>query len=182
MLVLLDRDGVLNEDRTDSVKSPAEYRAITGSTEAVSALNREGHTVAVVTNQAVVGRGTIDETMLAQIHKKMQAILDREGARLDAVLVCTDPPWAATGRRKPAPGMLIEAMTQFNARAEDTVMIGDARRDLEAAATAGCRSILVRTGKGRATEAAGVPHDVAPAAVCDDLAAAVQWLTCPARG
>ncbi len=92
---------------------------------------------------------------------------------MDALITCTDPPWAATVRRKPGPGMLQEALDQFGTTPEDAVMIGDATRDLEAAAVLGIRRILVRTGKGRATEA-DLPTELQPVTVFDDLARAVD--------
>ncbi len=124
----------------------------------------------------MVGRGIIDETMLGRIHEKLADELARAGARLDALFFCSDVPNNAGPRRKPAPGMLFEAMRGFRIAAEDTVMIGDALSDLEAASSAGCRRILLRTGKGAATQAAGLPRHVLPVAVCEDLSAAVDSL------
>jgi D-glycero-D-manno-heptose 1,7-bisphosphate phosphatase len=127
-------------------------------------------------NQAVVGRGVIDEAMLVRIHEKLKAELARAGARLDALICCTDPPGIGSRMRKPAPGMLLEAMRRFRAHADDTVMIGDSLKDLEAAAAAGCRRILVRSGQGRKTQAAGLPPHVLPVAVREDLPDAVAVL------
>ena len=173
-LVLLDRDGVLNADREDSVKTPAELVMLPGAGEAVARLNNAGRLVALISNQSVVGRGIIDAAMLARIQEKLTGDLARAGAKLDAVFYCTDTPHAAGPRRKPAPGMLFEAMRQFRIAAEDTVMIGDQLSDLEAASAAGCRRILLRTGKGAATQAEGLPRQVLPVAVCEDLSAAVD--------
>jgi len=178
-LVLLDRDGVLNADRPDSVKSPAELAMIPGAAGAVRRLNEAGLLVAVCTNQGVVGRRIIDEPMLERIHDKLRGELAREGARLDALFQCCDPPDAPGPRRKPAPGMLREAMARFRVPPHETVMIGDALVDLEAAAAAGCRRMLLRTGKGRQTQAAGIPAHVLPAAVHEDLPAAVEALLGP---
>jgi D-glycero-D-manno-heptose 1,7-bisphosphate phosphatase len=175
-LVLLDRDGVLNADRPDSVKSPAELLLLPGAADAVRRLNDAGRLVAVCTNQGVVGRGIIDERMLDRIHDKLWAELAQAGAHLDALFHCSDAPERPGPRRKPAPGMLREAMAQFRIPAAETVMIGDALVDLEAATAVGCRRILVRSGKGRATQAAGVPANVLPVAVHEDLAAAVDSL------
>jgi D-glycero-D-manno-heptose 1,7-bisphosphate phosphatase len=178
---LLDRDGVLNADRPDSVKSPAELLLLPGAAEAVRRLNDAGSLVAVCTNQGVVGRGVIDEARLALIHEKLVGELARAGARLDALFHCSDAPESPGPRRKPAPGMLREAMARFRVPAGETVMIGDAMVDLEAAAVAGCRRILVRSGKGRATQAAGLPEHVLPVAVHEDLAAAVEALLGPSQ-
>lgn len=174
MLVMLDRDGVLNEDRPDFVKSPAELVLIPGAARALSRLNRAGHQVAVCTNQSCVGRGLIDAIMLERIHDELRARLQDAGGRLDAILVATDAPDGASARRKPGPGMLLEALAQFAARPEDAVYIGDSLGDLQAAKAAGCKRILVRTGKGKMTEAKGVPAELAPFLVFDDFSAAAD--------
>lgn len=175
-LVLLDRDGVINVDRPDSVKRLDELVLIPGSAAAIARLNGAGIKVAVVTNQAVVGRGVIPDRQLEAIHERLAEMLARDGARLDALFVCTDPPGAPSQRRKPRPGMLIEALQRFSALPTQTPMIGDDLRDLEAAHAAGCPRVLVRTGKGVATQAAGIPTGLLPVAVYADLAAAVDAL------
>ncbi len=175
MLVLLDRDGVLNEDRADFVKTPAELVMIDGAAPAVARLNAAGHTVCVVSNQSGVGRGLMSLDDLGAVHATLAGHLEAAQAHLDALIVCTDPPWAATPRRKPGPGMLEEALAQFAAAADDAVMIGDAVRDLQAAHALGIRRVLVRSGKGRDSETA-LPPELAPVEVYDDLAAAVDAL------
>lgn len=179
MLVLIDRDGVLNEEREDFVKNPRELVLIAGAAEAVARLNGAGHHVAIVTNQSVVGRGLIDAAMLARIHGHLQSALARHGARIDHIEACTDAPWAATARRKPGPQMLHDVLARFRTPAAQAVMIGDSLRDLEAASAAGVRRILVRTGKGTETQAKGLPASVLPVSVYDDLAAAVDALLAP---
>lgn len=176
MLVLLDRDGVLNRDRSDYVKTPDELVLIPGAAAAVARLNAARHKVVLCTNQGVVGRGIIDEAALERIHAHLRQGLARAGARLDDLLACTDPPGAPSPRRKPAPGMLREAMRRFRAAPEETVMIGDSLRDLQAAAAAPCRRILVRTGHGASTQAEGLPAEVLPVAIHEDLAAAIAAL------
>lgn len=173
-LVLLDRDGTINVDRPESVRTPAELALIPGAAAAIARLNGAGVVVAVVTNQSIVGRGVVAQDMLDRIHEELRDRLAREaGARLDALYVCVDPPDRAGERRKPNPGMLREALRRFGAEASETPMIGDDLRDLQAAKAAGCPRFLVRTGKGAATQAAGVPAELLPVAVHADLAAAV---------
>lgn len=179
MLVLLDRDGVLNENRDDYVKSPGELVMLRGSAEAVARLNAAGHRVAVCTNQSAVGRGIVAPAMLDRIHDSLREHLARAGGRLDALFFCPDPPWAASDRRKPGPGMLQDAMRQFRVSPHDCVMVGDDLVDLQAASRAGVRRILVRTGKGRKTQGAGIPPEVLPVAVHEDLGAAVASLLGP---
>ncbi|MDP6031555.1 MAG: D-glycero-beta-D-manno-heptose 1,7-bisphosphate 7-phosphatase [Alphaproteobacteria bacterium] len=175
-MIMLDRDGVLNQDRVDYVKTPEEMILITGAARAVARLNRAGVTTVVVTNQSGVGRGIFDEDMLAQIHTKLREELARENAHLDYILFCTDHPDCPTRRRKPAPGMLQEALEHFSAASAATPMVGDSLRDLEAAAALGCPRILVRTGHGEKTLKVGLPESVQPVAIYDDLAAVVDAL------
>ncbi len=172
---MLDRDGVLNVDRPQSVRHPDELAMIQGAARAVARLNRAGWRVALVTNQSVVGRGIIDQAMLDRIQAKLRAELAREGAHLDAEFVCTDAPGSTSGRRKPAPGMLLEALARFAAEPAATPMIGDDLRDLQAAKQTGCARVLVLTGKGAIT-AANLPPELAPVAIHPDLGAAVEAL------
>jgi D-glycero-D-manno-heptose 1,7-bisphosphate phosphatase len=172
-LVLLDRDGVLNVDRPESVRHPDDLEMIPGAAAAVARLNKSGITTALVTNQAVVGRGEVAPAMLENILAKMRMLLRQAGAHLDAEFVCTDA--EDSPRRKPAPGMLLEAMARFGVAAGEAPMVGDALRDLDAAAAAGCPRILVLTGKGAET-ARDLPDRVRPVAIHADLAAAVDAL------
>jgi D-glycero-D-manno-heptose 1,7-bisphosphate phosphatase len=175
-LVLADRDGVLNEDRPEGVQRPQDLRLIPGAAAAVRRLNAAGIPVALVTNQSAVGRGVFGWADLEAIQARLEEALAAEGAKLDLVLVAPDAPERAGPRRKPAPGMLIEAMERFSVAPSDTVMIGDDLRDLEAAAAAGCRRILVGTGKGARVAAAGVPEWLQPVLLCDSFAGAVDLL------
>lgn len=177
MLILLDRDGVLNEDRPDYVTAPDQLILIPGAAEAVARMNALGWTVVVCTNQACVGKGIIDTARLALIHAHLRDGLARAGARLDDILFAPDPPWAASDRRKPGPGMLREAMAKYRTAPAETVFIGDNLTDLQAAKAAGCRRILVRTGKGRLTQANGWPADLLPVTVAENLIEAVDRLT-----
>jgi D-glycero-D-manno-heptose 1,7-bisphosphate phosphatase len=173
-LMLLDRDGVLNMDRRDFVKHPGELELIPGAARAVARLNQAGVRVAVCTNQSVVGRGIIGREALDRIHRALAERLASEGARLDLLIDCTDHPERPSPRRKPQPGMLIEALRHFSAQPALTVMVGDTLSDLQAAQRAGCRRVLVRTGQGRQTQASGLPDEVLPVTVHDDLGQAVD--------
>ncbi len=175
-LLLLDRDGVLNEERAGSVKTPGEFVMLPGAAAAIAKLNERGIRVAIVTNQSIVGRGVIDETMLDRIHDKMRQALHQEGGWIDAIFHCPDHPSSATDRRKPGPAMLQEALQQFGAMASETPIVGDQLIDLEAGAAIGCPRILVRTGRGQETQAAGLPPHVQPVSVYGSLAEAVDVL------
>ncbi|MFN3400419.1 MAG: D-glycero-alpha-D-manno-heptose-1,7-bisphosphate 7-phosphatase, partial [Ferrovibrio sp.] len=169
MLILLDRDGVLNQNPADEfVRTPAELHLIPGAAKAVAQLNARGWPLAVCTNQSCIGRGIIDEAMLGRIHEKLFDELARENAKIDALFFAPDPPWAQTDRRKPGAGMLREAMQRFRKSPAETVFIGDSLTDLQAGATAGVRRILVRSGKGAQTQAKGLPQDVLPVTVAED--------------
>ncbi len=174
VLVILDRDGVLNRDREDFVKSPAEFEWIESAIGAVGKMKSWGWTVVVATNQSAVGRGIISKEQLDEIHDHMQSELGRHGAALDGVYAAYDDPAHATERRKPGPGMLIEAMRDHGALPGETVMIGDALRDIEAAQAAGCHRCLVLTGKGGMTRQAGIPDHLQPVWMAQDLPDAAE--------
>jgi D-glycero-D-manno-heptose 1,7-bisphosphate phosphatase len=175
-LVLIDRDGVLNEDRADHVRNPGQLVMIPRAAEACSRLNRAGIKLAIVTNQSGVGQGLLSLDMLERIHEQLRQSLAAQGAHVDLILTCTEPPWSDHERRKPRPGMLLEAMRHFRVPAEDTVMIGDQLTDLQAAFAAGVRRVLVRTGKGAELQAKGLPDDILPVAVYDNLHSATDAL------
>jgi D-glycero-D-manno-heptose 1,7-bisphosphate phosphatase len=173
-LALLDRDGVLNHDRADYVKNPGELILLPRAAEACARLNRANIKIAVVSNQAGVGKGIFSAEMLNQIHEKLRLELRKSEAHIDLLLTCTAPPWSEDPRRKPKPGMLHEAMAHYRVSPDQAFLIGDQVRDLEAAKAAGVRRVLVRTGKGADLQAKGLPDDILPVSVYDDLHAAVE--------
>ncbi len=173
-LILLDRDGVINIDRPDSVKSVDECVMIAGSAAAIALLNQAGIKVCVITNQSVVGRAIISASQLDAIHHHLKQELAKAGAHLDEILACFDTPDYPTHRRKPNAGMLEEAMQMFDVLPSETLMIGDAVTDLQAAASAGCVRALVRTGKGAITQHNALLKTLEPVALFDDLAHAVD--------
>ncbi len=166
--VILDRDGVLNHEPADSgyVREPAEFRWLPGSLEALAILHRAGVHLTVATNQSGVGRGLMSLAQLAAVHDRMLTEAAAIGAAVDAVLFCPHVSGDGCACRKPEPGLIYEAIRRSGIAAADSLVVGDAERDLEAAARAGVRAVLVRTGKGRATEAGGSSGDVR---IYDDL-------------
>ena len=154
-LVILDRDGTINQDSDQYIKSPAEWKPIPGSLEAIARLTQDGWRVAVATNQSGIGRGLFDTQALFAIHDKLQRALGQVGGRIDAFFFCPHKPDDGCRCRKPQPGMLIEVTRRFNVPVEDVFMVGDSRKDLDAAAAAGARPVLVLTGNGRNTQAKG---------------------------
>jgi D-glycero-D-manno-heptose 1,7-bisphosphate phosphatase len=173
-LIILDRDGVINKDRDDYVKSASEWVAIPDSLEAIAKLNHAGWRVVVATNQSGIGRGLFGMAELNAMHDKMHRALAQVGGRVDAIFFCPHTNEAKCHCRKPKPGMLKDIGQRFDARLEDTPVVGDSLRDLQAAVTAGAQPILVRTGKGEHT----MVHADLPAHVLifADLAAAVDYL------
>jgi D-glycero-D-manno-heptose 1,7-bisphosphate phosphatase len=173
-LVVLDRDGVINHDSDDYIRSPAQWRPIRGSLEAIARLRKSGWRVAVATNQAGVGRGLFDMTTLAAIHAKMARAVADAGGHLDAVFFCPHAPLEGCDCRKPRPGMLVEIARRFEVDPASMTLVGDTLRDLQAAEAVGAQPVLVLTGKGRAAlREGGLP---ATTRVRTDLEAAVRDL------
>jgi D-glycero-D-manno-heptose 1,7-bisphosphate phosphatase len=154
-LVILDRDGVINEDSDAFIKSPEEWRPIPGSLEAIARLNHAGYHVVLATNQSGVGRGLFEVSALNAIHDRMHRGLAQIGGRVDAIFFCPHGQDANCDCRKPKPGLLREISHRFNVDLEGVPCVGDSLRDLEAAAAVGAAPILVLTGKGERTQAAG---------------------------
>src|SRR5258708_32803069 len=154
-LVILDRDGTINEDSDSYIKSVAEWRAIDGSLEAIARLTQAGYRVVVAPNQSGIARGLFDTATLIAIHDTVQRAAAQAGGRVDAFFFCPHAADSACDCRKPRRGMLIEVARRFNVSLADTYMVGDARRDVEAAAAAGAKPVLVLTGKGSKTKAEG---------------------------
>jgi len=154
-LVVLDRDGTINVDSPGYIKSPAEWQPIPGSLEAIARLIQADYRVVVATNQSGIGRGLFDTKALFEIHEKLQRALGQVGGRIDAFFFCPHKPDEGCACRKPQPGMLLEVARRFNVPIEDAFMVGDSRKDLEAAAAAGARPVLVLTGNGAETQQQG---------------------------
>lgn len=171
--MLLDRDGVINIDRSDYVKSPDEWIPIPGSIQAIKDISRV-HNVAVCTNQSAVGRGIISKSELDVIHGKMEKTIDLPDLESISVYTCTHQPEDDCNCRKPRPGLLDSAMSHFDAIPSTTYFVGDASSDLVAAKSAGCMPILVRTGKGHATERTG--KGLENVLIFDDLGSFANFL------
>jgi D-glycero-D-manno-heptose 1,7-bisphosphate phosphatase len=174
-LIILDRDGVINQDSNDFIKSPDEWIPIAGSLEAIAKLNHCGYRVYVASNQSGVGRGLFDIETLNAIHEKMLNELQKQGGRIEAILFCPHTPEQHCNCRKPRPSLYQEISKRSNQSLHDVPVIGDSIRDLEAAVTVGARPILVRTGKGEQTLLQYADF-LSGIACFDDLAQAVDYL------
>ncbi len=173
-LVILDRDGVINFDSDQYIKSVDEWKPIPGSLQAIARLNHAGYRVVVATNQSGIGRGLFEMDTLNAIHEKMHKATALVGGRIDAVFFCPHTNTDNCECRKPKPGMLRQIAGRFNVDLTGVPAVGDSLRDLQAAAAVGARPLLVRTGKGVKT---AVLPDLPPGTpVFADLAAAVQHI------
>ncbi len=178
-LVILDRDGTINEDRDDYVKSPEEWVPIPGSLEAIARLNHAGWHTVIASNQSGLARGLFDMATLNAIHARMNRELAAVGGRIDAIFFCPHMPDDGCLCRKPRPGLIALIGERYGVELAETYMVGDSLPDLRAGVAAGCAPHLVRTGKGAALDAAAlralvkeVPH----ATIHPDLASFAQEL------
>lgn len=178
-LVILDRDGTINEDRDDFVKAPEEWVPIPGALEAIARLNHAGWHAVVASNQSGIGRGLFDMAALNAIHLKMGQLLARHGGRIDAVFFCPHAPEDRCDCRKPLPGLFHQIGQRYGVPLRDVPVVGDVLRDLQAGAAAGCQPHLVRTGKAAKMtdeQIAGIVAQVPGTVVHADLNAFVDWL------
>lgn len=178
-LVVLDRDGTINEDRDDYVKSADEWVPLPGALAAIARLYQAGWHVVVATNQSGLGRGLFDAYTLNEMHAKMNALLMPLGGRVDAVFFCPHAPEDDCRCRKPRPGLFEDIGLRFGIDMTGVPAVGDTLRDLQAASAVGCTPHLVRTGKAASLDEAGVQamrEKVPGLAVHADLAAFVDAL------
>lgn len=184
-LIILDRDGVINHDRDDYVKSADECVPIDGSIEAIVRLNKAGFTVVIATNQAGLAKGKFELEDLEAMHEKITALVEEQGGELGGIFYCPHHPDDNCKCRKPMPGMLDAIEAEFNTSVESCYFVGDSLRDLQAGLQKGCKPILVKTGNGLKTlaqlddsslqtDAPLVSADQVQ--VCENLAAAADFI------
>lgn len=172
---IIDRDGVINYDSSQYIKSPNEWIAIPGSLEAIARLNHAGWRVIVATNQSGLGRGFYDMDTLNAIHEKMRQQLAAVGGHINTIFICPHRPEDNCTCRKPLPGLFIDIGRRYDLQLNQCVSVGDSLRDLQAAHTAGCHTALVLTGNGFKTQQQTLPSGTR---IHNDLAAVVDyWLT-----
>ena len=174
-LIILDRDGVINVDSDQFIKSPEEWKPIPGALEAIARLNQWGWRVVVASNQSGVGRGLFGMDTLNAINDKMVRSLAQVGGRLDAIFFCPHAADSTCDCRKPKPGMLLQIGERFNVDLAGVPVVGDSLRDLQAAVAAGAKPYLVLTGKGEITRAS--PDLPAGTLIYPDLDAVALELT-----
>lgn len=150
--LILDRDGVINEDSKDYIKSADEWKPIPGSLEAIAELNRACYKIVVITNQAGIARGLFDLETLDKIHLKFKQLLAQHGGEIERIYFCPHGPDDACQCRKPKTGMYQNFATDYQLELDNILAVGDSIRDLQAAQKAGAQAVLVRTGNGRQSE------------------------------
>jgi len=173
-LIILDRDGVINQDSDDYIKTVDEFIPLPGSLEAIARLNQAGYRVAIATNQSGIARGFYDIATLNAMHDKLRRLLNDIGGQVDMIAFCPHGPDDNCDCRKPKPGMYLDIAKRFEISLKGIPVIGDSLRDLQAAQAVDASPILVRTGKGKRTLAKGEGLEGIP--VYDDLAAVVTSL------
>ncbi len=176
-LVILDRDGTINADSDEFIKSPEEWQPLPGALEAIARLNHAGWHVVVASNQSGLGRGLFDVAALNATHAKMFKLLAAHGGRIDAVFYCPHTPDDNCHCRKPLPGLFEQIGERFGMDLKGTPAVGDTPRDLQAGAAVGCEPHLVLTGKGAEFRGRPLPDDFPPGTrVHEDLAAFAEHL------
>lgn len=150
-LIILDRDGVINQDRDDFVKSADEWLPIDGSMDAIAFLTQAGYTLAVATNQSGIARQYFTMQTLNEMHSKMHKLVRQAGGEISGIWYCPHLADHQCDCRKPKSGMILDILQRFNAEASETWLVGDSLRDLQAIANVGGKPVLVRTGKGMKT-------------------------------
>lgn len=150
-ILILDRDGVINQDSDAFVKSAEEWIPLPGAIEAIAKLYKAGWTLAIATNQSGVARGKFSQTALDEQHTKMLNLIHAAGGDLHHIAWCPHGPDEGCLCRKPKAGLLDQISQALNLDLKGGVMVGDALRDLQAGQARGCQAVLVRTGKGEKT-------------------------------
>jgi D-glycero-D-manno-heptose 1,7-bisphosphate phosphatase len=144
-LVILDRDGTINEDRDDFVKSADEWVPLPGALQAIARLNHAGWHTVIATNQSGIGRGLFDMAALNAMHLKMNHLLQQLGGRIDAVFFCPHTPQDGCSCRKPLPGLIEQIGERYDVELSEVPVVGDSLRDIQAGVAAGCQPHFLRS-------------------------------------
>lgn len=176
--VFIDRDGVINVDRPDCVHNADEFILIDGSLEALARVKKDlAKPCVLITNQSCIGRGWVPAATVESLHRGLRVEVEALGGQLNAIYICPHAPNAGCDCRKPKPGMLLKALSDHGWRANEVVFIGDSFTDFQAARAVGIKFLLVLTGKGLKTRTRLSECDDEPMAQCENLAAALDWLS-----
>lgn len=173
-VLVLDRDGVINADSPDYIKSPDEWQPLPGSVEAIARASQAGYAIAIASNQSGVGRGLFDLDMLSAIHDRMIEAVEDAGGRIDLIVFCPHKPDEGCECRKPKAGLLRRIETELGVSLRKQWMIGDSLKDLAAAREMHMQPVLVRTGNGARVESE--LQDNSDVLIFDSLAVAMDDL------
>ena len=161
-LIILDRDGVINEDSDNYIRNVNEWIPVPGSIEAISRLSKAGYTIAVATNQSGIGRGYYPLSELFAMHDKMNLLVQAQGGHIDCIKYCPHTPDEGCQCRKPETGLVDQIELDLNLSASGAWFVGDSLKDLQCARRKNCQPALVKTGKGKRTLAKGEELDGVP--------------------
>jgi len=176
-IVFLDRDGVINRDSADYIKSWSVFEFLTGSLEAIKLLALNGFITIVITNQSVINRNMVTREGLEYIHSMMKTAVQAQGGEIKDIFFCPHIPEDRCDCRKPQPGLIYQARHKYRIDIETAVMVGDSVKDIECARNAGCRhAVLVQTGNGISAEKILKAKNIFPDYVARDLLDAVEWI------
>ena len=174
--IVLDRDGVINQDSSSYIKNAEEWIPISGSISAIARLHQANFRVIIASNQSGLARGYFDEAALTRMHDKMNSLIEESGGVISAIFYCPHSPDADCSCRKPKTGLLERAEVEFNISLAGDYFVGDSLRDLQAATSFNMKPILVRTGNGRKTEVALSKEIRDQTRIFNDLESAVNWI------
>ncbi|MCP3875329.1 MAG: D-glycero-beta-D-manno-heptose 1,7-bisphosphate 7-phosphatase [Desulfobacteraceae bacterium] len=175
--VFLDRDGVINKDSSEYIKSPSEFEFIPNSAQAIALLTKKGFHVIVITNQSLIGRKMVTMETLDCIFKKMIEGVKKQGGHINDIFFCPHTPTDDCSCRKPKPGLINDAQKKYQIALDRSCMVGDSAKDIECALTAGCKTtVLVKTGNGIKAEQALSKKGIAPDYIASDLYEAALWI------
>lgn len=175
-VAFLDRDGVINENRPDHVKSWDEFVFIPGALHAIRRLRQAGWYTLVITNQAIINRGVVPRSVVNEINRQMVKTIAQHGGWVHGVFFCPHRPDESCDCRKPAPGMLLQAASRMNLQLDQCYLVGDALTDIQAGAAVGCQCALVKTGRGRSQLEGADLSQYPPFHITSDISTAVDWL------
>jgi D-glycero-D-manno-heptose 1,7-bisphosphate phosphatase len=173
--IFIDRDGVINANRPDYVKSWAEFEFLPGSREALVGLSGLGWPVVVISNQSAIGRGLVSAETVAEINARMVAEIEQAGGRVDGVYICPHHPDEGCVCRKPRPGLLMDAALELGLDLGCSYLVGDAESDILAALAVGVQPVLVLSGRGR-VQLPRLAGWEGMFQVVEDLTEAVEWI------
>ena len=176
-VVFLDRDGVINKDSPEFVKSRDEFEFLPGSLAALSRLSNAGFETIIVTNQSAINRGITTLAALQEIHRVLRETAQQRGGNIKDIFFCPHKPEEGCECRKPKPGMIRQACERYVIDLNTAVMVGDSTKDIECGHNGGCSAtVLVRTGNGVDTEKELINRKIPVDHVADNLSAAVDWI------